>query len=348
MTTPKLLTMEWIDAVKLKDVETVKEQFDAGAVLKALFNAYGDMVFKYAFVHCDPHAANILVRKRKTEPSGGSKMPSLFRKKENDFQIVFLDFGLAVPETEQFRVQYALFFKSLFTHDMQSMQSVMKAWGIADTEVFASIQLQKPYSAIRSGNYGEVDREEVRAMQRRAHARVRTLLADDAKIPKEITLVGRGIDILRGINRSYGSPINRINMFVESAVQGLGPLHDAETVQLYLDHLRSWKEREGGPDRADTYESVYDQQAVLLREEQIAAAAELRARKTTADLLVTRLMTLYRACVFQWTLCMLDAVHRLSKLYGAIVCCIAPSSAAARANLLEDRLDQMQDTMRVQ
>lgn len=71
-------------------------------------------------------------------------------------------------------------------------------------------------------------------MQSAARNRMRKLLLNEARIPRELPLVGRGVDILRGVNRMYGSPVNRVNMFVSSAIECLGPLHDMNGVKRYL------------------------------------------------------------------------------------------------------------------
>jgi len=52
--------------------------------------AFGDQIFISGFVHADPHQGNMLVRKR---PNG-------------KHQLVILDHGLYVEETEAFRQQY--------------------------------------------------------------------------------------------------------------------------------------------------------------------------------------------------------------------------------------------------
>ncbi|KAG8344923.1 putative ABC transporter [Trypanosoma vivax] len=233
LATPRLLVMEWIEATKIIEVETVRQQFDETAVLRILFDCFGDMIFKNGFVHCDPHGANVLVR---PSPCKGTSRQRDGKPvgKCRDPQIVLLDFGLCCPESLRFRMEYALLVKSLVVHDITTAAKVTEAWGIADTETFATVQLQKPYRSFLRGNYSEATRDEISEMQSQAHARARTILAHQEQVPKELSLVGRSIDILRSINRLYGVPLNQVGMFVRRAVASLGSLNSFEDVQLYL------------------------------------------------------------------------------------------------------------------
>jgi aarF domain-containing kinase len=59
---------------------------------------------------------------------------------------VLLDFGLCIRLPTDFRLQYARFWQSLFLQDKDTMRSIAKEWGIGNEEMFASMQLMKPYS----------------------------------------------------------------------------------------------------------------------------------------------------------------------------------------------------------
>lgn len=440
----RLMVMEWVDAAKLSEVEKVQANFNAPAVLRKLFDAFGDMVFKYGFVHCDPHAANILVRhmpdneadarrrsrglgnsndknemKRKnqhassgdgesakerlnsrlsrthssnSDDKGGetdnnkTKKTTATHKKgdKNDFQIVLLDFGLCVPETERFRMQYALLFKSLATRDMAALRGVVMDWGISDPDTFASMQMQKPLKSIQSSNYDEVTKEEVRQMQRDAHARLKHFMIDEAKIPRELPMVGRGVDILRGVNRLYGSPINRVNMFVSSAVEALGPLHDYAGVQRYLERVEALvgqmesddgKSNAGGvmtatlvattttasgtrtrtTAEADAqYSSVYDEGALALRRVQAAAMRELAAERDQSLRARTssRLESVYRMFIFHSIMFSFSLVHYVTQWCNAILALALPAEAGPgdrlHAQTLEERLETMESSARVE
>lgn len=355
-TTQRLLVMEWVDGTKLLDVATVRANYDEKKVLTTLFDAVGDMVFKNGFVHSDPHAANVLVRPMPkagvVSGSAAAAAPAATHS-PSDYQVVLIDFGLVVPERVRFRYQYALLFVSLFTGDFDSLRRVVRDWGIEDAEMFASFQAQKPFDALKAGQYGEVTREEVHEMQRKAHTRAKELLRDTRRIPKELIMVGRSLDILRGINRLYGSPVNRMNMFVKSAVECLGPLHNYDAVERYLTRLQRVMEERGVPlnvrmDSHQDYGSVYNASADAVRAEQEAALAQMAAEDAAATTRVdwvTQPVRLwfadfYRSLVLNTLLTISNLLHLLTYTYNSFVALVLPASSQRQFRIasVEERL----------
>ncbi|ORC90588.1 ABC transporter [Trypanosoma theileri] len=337
--TSRLLVMEWVDGVKLIDVKTIREQFNATMVLKNIFDAFGSMIFQYGFVHCDPHGANILVRpiptttttttkaKTNTNTSDEKKLSNKICKNP---QIVLLDFGLCCPETEKFRMEYALLFKSMVSQDLHTVERVVGSWGITDAEVFASIQLQKPYESFRRGNRGEVTMDEVCEMQINARERTKTLLKSQERVPRELPLVGRSIDILRGLNRLYGAPINRVNMFVRQAVAGLGPINTYEEVQLYLveldRHSHTQSSSSSSSSAVTTAQSLFDTEAEIRFHQETAASIHLRRIREAS--LPKRIndttISLYRGMVFEFVLFFLNMQHMVMHWYNTLWRLIIP------------------------
>lgn len=345
-TSPRLLVLEWVEATKLLDVEEVRARYDEKAVLKTLFDAFGDMVFKYGFVHCDPHPANLMVRPMpRLDSKEHASTPAM---KARDYQVVLIDFGLCVPETEEFRMHYALLFKSLATRDMKTLRNVVMGWGISDPEVFASIQMQKPLDAMRGGSYGEVTKEEVRQMQQMAHSRAKDLLLDEDRIPRELAMVSRSIDILRSVNRLYDSPINRVQMFVQSAVDALGPLHDFDGVQRYLERVQVLSSQSTGGQRASAacrpFRSVYDESANDLRQVQAAVVREMENEKSRFERGVCGITALYRAFVFRAVMFYLSLTHHFVYWHNAILQSLLPDamSRPLRAETLDDSMERIQ------
>lgn len=352
-TSKQLLVLEWIEGTKLNEVESIRAQYDEKRVLTTLFDAVGDMVFKHGFVHADPHAANVLVR-----PLPKATTTTTAARNSSDYQVVLIDFGLATPERVRFRYQYALLFVSLFTHDKESLRRVVHDWGINDAEMFASLQAQKPFEAIQAGSYDEVTRDEVIAMQTKAHERAKEILRDIRCIPKELIMVGRSLDILRGINRLYGSPINRMNMFVQSAVECLGPLRNYDAVDAYLKRMQKIMEARGclttvAMDCYQEYESVYDASADTVREEQEAAAAQIAAEDAQigfhhpsqgpASEVYIWLDAVYRALLLHSLLFLLNAVHVITYTYNSLIGMLLPLAAQKKLRIasLEERRDRL-------
>lgn len=74
-TTSKVLTMEFIDGFNIKDFK--KYNIDGKELGSRLAHNYISQVLNEEFFHADPHQGNIIIR-----------------QKENDFEIVWIDFGM--------------------------------------------------------------------------------------------------------------------------------------------------------------------------------------------------------------------------------------------------------------
>ena len=78
-TADRILTMECIDGIHINDVKNLqKANMDLVGISNKISQMYADMIFKYGYVHCDPHPGNVLVRKNSN----------------NTEEIVLLDHGL--------------------------------------------------------------------------------------------------------------------------------------------------------------------------------------------------------------------------------------------------------------
>ena len=86
-TTDRVLVMEYIKGIHINDIDNLKRaKMDLVGISKKISQIYADMIFKYGYVHCDPHPGNVLVRKN----ARGSE------------EIVLLDHGLYTVSTISF------------------------------------------------------------------------------------------------------------------------------------------------------------------------------------------------------------------------------------------------------
>lgn len=70
-----------------------------------LIRAFAEQIFVSGFIHCDPHPGNVFVRPHPNNP-----------KKH---QLVIIDFGLCLEISEKFRLEYANFWKAMFSKDVK-------------------------------------------------------------------------------------------------------------------------------------------------------------------------------------------------------------------------------------
>jgi aarF domain-containing kinase len=58
----RILVTEWIDGVKVTDIEGIKAQgLDLADVDKKLLTLMGEQIFHTGFVHADPHPGNGII-----------------------------------------------------------------------------------------------------------------------------------------------------------------------------------------------------------------------------------------------------------------------------------------------
>lgn len=64
-TSHRVLTMEFIEGVPVTDVRGLNSLgVQTGALSRLVSETFNEMIFIHGDVHCDPHAANMLVRKQ--------------------------------------------------------------------------------------------------------------------------------------------------------------------------------------------------------------------------------------------------------------------------------------------
>ncbi|KAJ3114778.1 hypothetical protein HK100_001558 [Physocladia obscura] len=228
LTTPRIMTAEWIDGQSFGDVEGVRRRWGPENVEKmmaTLVNVYADQLFRTGFLSADPHPGNILIRPSPTNP----KIP----------QLVLLDHGLYIRCSSEFVSDYRNLWVSLFSHKVEIVERIVKKWGIRDVQLFAIGTLQKPWTkkvgftgdiniardvldfekVERDGTDGKLSVEQRIAMQAKMKQRVQEYLENTDVIPRELIFVGRNLNIIRSNNKIYGSPVNRINLTAQWAIK---------------------------------------------------------------------------------------------------------------------------------
>lgn len=111
LSTKKVLTMEFIDAPKISQVESIRALgLETEKVAKVLCEVFSEMVFCHGFVHCDPHPGNLFVR-RNPDPKAPLKE-----------QIVLLDHGLYRELDEEFRKTYCDLWRAMLLRDNKLLE----------------------------------------------------------------------------------------------------------------------------------------------------------------------------------------------------------------------------------
>ena len=112
-----------------------------------------------------------------------------------------------------------MLWKAIFLLDAAEIQRICGEWGIMDGDMFASMQLMKPYSTSKPVGVKRT-REEIVKMQKEAKANIKQVLANTELIPRELIFVGRNMNLVRANNKHLDSPVNRVNILASRAVAG--------------------------------------------------------------------------------------------------------------------------------
>jgi aarF domain-containing kinase len=214
--TRRVLTAEWIGGVRLSDRQGVLKLMgdsstglpsksmtplgspvrssDAGAdgsgpleggtkwVMQTMIDLFCAQIFRWGWLHCDPHPGNIFIRPHPRHPHRP--------------QLVLIDHGLYVKLTPEFRRQYAELWKALLALDLGTLFRIAREWGIGTPDLFASSVLLRPISF---DNSSKTETKEPRKKLSQYEAsmqlkeKLKNFLVDTDKLPKELIFVGRNM-----------------------------------------------------------------------------------------------------------------------------------------------------------
>lgn len=209
-TTKRVLTSEWIHGAKLWDKDVITGEYNpldeasSGMGLKevdvmtTVIDLFSSQMFKWGFVHCDPHPGNMFVRRL---PSGKP-------------QIVLIDHGLYVTLSDDLRRQYARFWKSLLTGDQKGLDEVSAAWGMKTSDAWADTFMSREKKPDPTDETPE-ERSE------RLIGEAAAFFGEDGLYPRELMFLERNLALVQGSNRFYDSPVNRLGMIGRSAMLNL-------------------------------------------------------------------------------------------------------------------------------
>ncbi|XP_042519610.1 putative ABC1 protein At2g40090 [Macadamia integrifolia] len=201
LSTSKLLTMEYIDGAQISDVKAIQRLgIQPNEVAKLVSQAFAEMMFRHGFVHCDPHAANMLIR-----PLPSSKK-SIFGKRKP--QLVLLDHGLYKELDFSTRSNYAALWKALVFADAKAIKENSVKLGAGEDlyVLFAGILTMRPWNRVIDtaadhlvlrGN--DSDRSELQMYASQYFPQISELLR---RLPRVILLMLKTNDCLRAANHA--------------------------------------------------------------------------------------------------------------------------------------------------
>lgn len=157
-------------------------------------------------------------------------------------QLVLIDHGLYISETESFRLQYCQFWKAILTWDNKSLNKIASEWGVQFPDILASATLLSPYKGAPPPDFESLkDADDSYKAQIAIRDKLRNFLTDTEKLPLELIFLGRNMRIVQATNQLLGSPVNRPSLMANWASRGLivkDNLTWKEKVSGWIDHLK--------------------------------------------------------------------------------------------------------------
>jgi aarF domain-containing kinase len=218
LSSPRILTMEYIHGFKGNDVDGIKKAgMDISVVATQLFTGIAQQIFQFGHVHADPHPGNFFVRRNPTN--------------QRKSQVVLIDHGLYSELTDEFRLAYSNFWNALVLNDEDRIKEYCTSIGINNWSAYATVVKAVAMDTvgpqltgnerIRMRRQAKMDRPKdsvaTEAQERRRASRMADRENFLQNVPKEMFLLVRTNFILRGVNQVFGCPVNRFNIFARVA-----------------------------------------------------------------------------------------------------------------------------------
>lgn len=243
-TTSRVLCMEFEEGFRATNVEAIrKANLNPRDVAQLIARVFHSQTFLDAWVHCDPHPANVLLR---ASPKTGKP------------QMVLVDHGLYKQLDDDFRITYAQLWKALMMADIPNIQIACRALGV-DGKLYtllSGLLTARPFDEVversKTGSFdlSAKSKDNLKSQQDKAVIRgyaqkfLIDILTMIDQLPRQMVLLLKMNDCLRHIDYALGSPTNNLVVAGRLAAQAvyenkLGAAHLSrwERIQTWWDYV---------------------------------------------------------------------------------------------------------------
>ncbi|WPT16693.1 Putative ABC1 protein [Picochlorum sp. SENEW3] len=235
-TSPRVLTMEWIDGVTIGDAGGLKDiSCHPKGLARLIATCFSEMIYRFGFVHADPHVANMLVRST-TSPHG--------------WQLVLLDHGLYRRLDDEFRIEYSKLWKSLILGDVGGITESATNMNAADSvPLFAGMLTQRQWRDVTKWEKGssrlgyertEREKEEIQEYVGQHAQEIGSLLG---KVPRELLLLLKTNDCLRAVDKELGAGYNTFVVTARECVKAINRHREQMHHASFKSRVGSWRDR---------------------------------------------------------------------------------------------------------
>jgi predicted unusual protein kinase regulating ubiquinone biosynthesis (AarF/ABC1/UbiB family) len=196
-TTRRVLTMEFVEGIKVTDVAALDAAgIERQAVARLLTESYVKQIFAHGFFHADPHPGNLFIQPGPNGP-----------------RLVIVDFGLAKQLPPGFLQGFVRLTTALVTSDTAALAQSFRDLGFrtrhADDGVFEALGEAMVARLSRNDEFNQ-NRQMLLDFQQRMMRLFRENPV--VRVPGEFLLIGRVMGLLSGLGAQLGSQVNLLDV----------------------------------------------------------------------------------------------------------------------------------------
>jgi len=203
-TTPKVLTLEFVEGIKISDFESIRATgLELSALAQLLMECYMKQLFAHRFLHGDPHPGNLFVRPGRSPKNSVDSGPVL----------VFVDFGLMQPLSVSMREGIKITVGGIIDRDIHRIVEGLADLGFIDRtgdhraiEKVASFFIEK-YRDISPKSFQEIGIGDIADDLQQIFS-----VSTDVQMPNDFILIWRTLGMLNGINSRLDPNLNIIEL----------------------------------------------------------------------------------------------------------------------------------------
>jgi len=197
-TTRRVLTMEFLDGIKITDVAAMEAAgIDVQAVAQLVIDTFCEQIFLHGIFHADPHPGNLFV-----QPGP---------------RLVLLDFGQCRRLSDPFRLGFAHLAEAILNGNPGEIPAAFRALGFQtrDADPAPLLLLGKAFLGVTTPGRSYVDPE----LFAQANARLSRALRANPLIhlPQEFVFIMRVLGLLSGLGKRLDSRVNLITTMLPFA-----------------------------------------------------------------------------------------------------------------------------------
>jgi len=201
-TTPHVLTLEFVDGIKISSLEALKARgVQLKEVAHLLMKSYVTQIFEHRFLHGDPHPGNLFIQ---VHPDG-------------DLKLVFVDFGLMQRITREMQEGMKVVVEAAIDRDRAGIVKGLLALGfIARGGDLKEVEKVVGFFMERYRDISPKELKQITMGQIREDLAQIFEIFSSVQLPNNFILIGRVVGMLNGLTARLDPDMNIIELATPS------------------------------------------------------------------------------------------------------------------------------------